>query len=208
MSAPIQLTGRNRSNVMTGAPDVRFSGGFWIGRSTYDSSKFPTSETEDPQDVAERMDMSSAGYITSDGVAESEDRTTEKILDWNLDVIDVVETDYGLQLTVTFAEAANAEVLKFIYGEDKVTVTPTGVYVKKGSRDLEDRCIMFDIKGKGGAKGRGFADVCQVASIGEITYAKAGIIQYQATIDVLTDVTGEHMHTWLGKRGATPPTGG
>ena len=150
--------------------------------------------------VVERLGLESGGYITSDGVSESEDRSTEKILDWNLDVIDIVETEYSLQLTVTFAEAANAAVLKFLYGEENVEVTEGGVYIKKKSREMPSSAIMFDIKGKNGAKGRAYGDECQVASIGEIAYNKQGLIQYEATIDVMNDVTGTYLHTWLDRK--------
>ena len=200
MTSPVQLTGRNRRNVMTGAPDVRYSGGFFIGTPAQDAEKFPTSATEEASEVIERLGLESGGYITSDGVSESEDRSTEKILDWNLDVIDIVETEYSLQLTVTYAEAANAAVLKFLYGEENVEVTETGVYIKKKSREMPSSAIMFDIKGKNGAKGRAYGDECQVASIGEIAYNKQGLIQYEATIDVLNDVTGVYLHTWMDHR--------
>lgn len=203
MSAPIQQTGRNRRNVMTGAPDVGISGGFFIGKSTHAPEDFPTNALEPAADVVARLGLESGGYITSDGVSESEDRSTEKILDWNLDVIDIVETDYGLTLTTTFAEAANAAVLRFLYGDDNVEVTETGVYVRKGSRVMDNHAIMFDLKGKGDARGRGFADEAQVSSIGEISYTKSGLIQYNATIDVLNDVTGTYLHTWFDN-GAVP----
>lgn len=216
MTAPVQQTGRNRRNVMTGAPDVRYSGGFFLGRPAQDASLFPEGAVEPTTDIVERLGLDSAGYITSDGVSEAEDRSTEKLLDWNLDVIDIVETDYSLQLTVTFAEAANAAVLRFLYGDENVTVetvTVDGVdgepvevvqaHVRKGARQLDNAAIMFDIKGKGDAKGRAYADEVQVASIGEIVYNKQGLIQYQATIDVLNDVTGTYLHTWLTQRGVT-----
>lgn len=209
MTAPVQQTGRNRRNVMTGAPDVRYSGGFFLGRPSQDASLFPTGATEDTAEIVDRLGLDSAGYITSDGVSEAEDRSTEKILDWNLDVIDIVETDYSLQLTVTFAEAANASVLRFLYGESNVDVTeptedsPGEVHIRKGARQLDNAAIMFDIKGKGDARGRAYADEVQVASIGEITYNKQGLIQYQATIDVLNDVGGTYLHTWLTQRGVT-----
>ena len=200
MTTPVQLTGRNRRNVMTGAPDVRYSGGFFIGKPAQDATKFPKNAAEEASEIVERLGLESGGYITSDGVSESEDRSTEKILDWNLDVIDIVETEYSLQLTVTFAEAANAAVLKFLYGEENVEVTDTGVYIKKKSREMPSSAIMFDIKGKNGAKGRAYGDECQVASIGEVAYNKQGLIQYEATIDVMNDVTGTYLHTWLDHR--------
>ena len=45
-----------------------------------------------------------------------------------------------------------------------------------------------------------FRSECQVASIGEIAYNKQGLIQYEATIDVMNDVTGTYLHAWLDHR--------
>jgi hypothetical protein len=206
MSTPIPTTGRDRENVYTGAPDVSLSGGFWVGPAATDAADFPTSAFEDTTTVTTRLLLESAGYITSDGVSKAESRSTEKILDWNLDVIDIVETDYGLQLSVTFAEAANAAVLKYLYGEDNVTVSAQGVYIREGARVMDNHAIMFDIKGKGDAKGRGFAAETQVASVGDISYVKTGLITYSVTIDVLNDVTGAYMHTWYETEAAEPVT--
>lgn len=203
MTAPIAQTGRDRRKTMTGAPDVRLSGGFWIGPEALDPEAFPKGAAEDAEEIVARLGLESGGYVSSDGVSEAEDRSVEKITDWNLDVIDTVETDYGLQWTVTFVEAANAAVLKFIYGSENVEVTEGGeVYVRKGSRQNENMAIMFDIKGKGNALGRTFGASTSVASIGEIQYIKGGLIQYQVTIDAFTDVTGTSAHTWMGQREA------
>lgn len=212
MSSPIThtpTTGRNRGNVFTGAPDVRYSGGFWIGPPAYDSSLFPQDPFEDSHEIATRLGMDSAGFITSDGVSKNADRSTEKLLDWNLDLIDVITTDFGVQLTVTFAEAANGAVLRAIYGDDNVEIvapddtagTPGYVHIKEKSDDLPRKSIMFDLKGKGDAKGRGFAAETQVSAVGEIAFNKQSLIQYAATIDVFSDVDATYVHTWLSQGG-------
>lgn len=192
-------TGRNRANVFTGAPDVKLSGGVFIGPAALDPKTYPKSPNEDLDALRKALSLTSAGYITKDGTKKSESRSTEKILDWNLDVIDIVETEYGLQLTVTFAEAANAAVLKAIYGEENVEVnTEEGwVHIKEGSRTQDDICVLFVLRGKGGKRGLGFAPVCQVSSVGEISMTKSSLIQYETTIDVLTAPDGGYLHTWL-----------
>ena len=53
MTSPVQLTGRNRRNVMTGAHDVRYSGGFFIGKPAQDSTKFPKNAAEEASTVVE-----------------------------------------------------------------------------------------------------------------------------------------------------------
>lgn len=205
MTTPIQQVGRNRSQVMTGAPDVKYSGGFWIGDPVYDPEQFPKSAKEEGNEAAARFGAVSAGFITREGVNENSERSTDKILDWNLDVIDVVTTDFSTTLTVTFAESMNAAVLKFIYGDENVTVDDEAgeVYIRKTADDLPTKSLMFDLKGKNGARGRGFAAEATVQTVGEIAYVKDGLIQYQTTIDVLNDVTGAFLHTWFSKGGVT-----
>ena len=199
--------GRNRNNLMVGAPNVdKFLGYFLIGDVVTDDSLLPKNASEAKADIAKRLNSATAGFITSDGISEAEDRSTEKILDWNLDVIDVVTTDYSLQLTVPFAESANASVLKFLYGEDNVVVSETGTYIKQTSDDLPRRSIMFDLKGKNGTVGRVFAAEAAVSAKGEITYTKSGLITYQATIDVFPDAAGVYLHKWLGEKATTVNT--
>lgn len=193
--------GRDRRNVMVGAPNVdQFHGYFLIGPVADNIQDFPKNANESKQAIADRLKMKTAGFITSDGISESEERSTEKIKDWNNDVIDVVTTDYGVQLTVTFAEAANAAVLKYMYGENNVEVLDGGgVHIKQTSGDLPRRSIMFDLKGKHDTLGRVFAAETQVVSTGEIAYSKQGLISYNATIDVFNDAQGTYLHKWLGE---------
>lgn len=202
MNTPVSnAVGRNRSKVMVGAPEVKYSGGFWIGEPVYEQSLFPTGADQDGKEAAAKFGAVTAGFISQDGVNENIESSTEKILDWNLDVIDVVETEFGATLTVTFVEAMNAAVLKFIYGDENVKVTEDEVYIQKKAGTKPTKSVMFDLKGKNGAKGRGFAAEAQVSNVGEIAYIKGDLIKYETTIDVLNDVTGTYLHTWF-KQGA------
>lgn len=204
----IETNGRNRANVFTGAPDVSISGGFFIGPAALDPEQYPKKPDEDLQELTKRLGLTSAGYITKDGTKKNESRSTEKLQDWNLDVIDIVETEYGLQLTATFAEAANAAVLKAIYGEENVDVEDGFVHIAEGSRVQDDIAVLYAIRGKGGKRGLGFAPVAQISSIGEISMTKSSLIQYECTIDVLSGPDGKYLHTWLSTKAPTTPAPG
>lgn len=201
----VETNGRNRANVFTGAPDVSISGGFFIGPAALDPEKYPKKPDEDLKALATTLGLTSAGYITKDGTKKNESRSTEKIQDWNLDVIDIVETEYGLQLTTTFAEAANGAVLKAIYGAENVHVEDGFVHIAEGSRVQDDIAILYAIRGKGGKRGLGFAPVAQISSIGEISMTKSSLIQYECTIDVLSGLDGKYMHTWLATGAVKAP---
>ena len=155
MTSPVQLTGRNRRNVMTGAPDVRYSGGFFIGKPAQDSTKFPKNAAEEASTVVERLGLESGGYITSDGVSESEDRSTEKILDWNLDPgcpvvskvpVDrpelFVRVDMGAPDRISLIQYRTQIIIQ-VYGDDleQVLTTIFGLQPQLETMDMKDPLV-------------------------------------------------------------------
>lgn len=172
---------RNRRNVLVGAPDVTASGGVLIGPVATKPEAFPTSATED---LSADLGLVPAGYISEDGVSKTVDRSTEKIKDWNGDTILITQSDHSVTLTLTFMEAANADVLKMIAGEDNVTITEDGtIQVIDNADELPHRAINFEIKGGRGSKIRVFAPDVQCTSVGDVSYVRADVIKYEATLE-------------------------
>src|SRR5690606_15237495 len=64
------------------------------------------------------------GYIGADGFTESNTRDTTKKKAFGGATVKILQTDYASTITFTFLESLNAEVLKAVFGEDNVTVTP------------------------------------------------------------------------------------
>ncbi|MBC3186288.1 hypothetical protein H7347_06840 [Corynebacterium sp. zg-331] len=172
---------RNRRNVLVGAPDVTASGGILIGPVATKSEHFPSSATEE---LSTELKMVPAGYISEDGVSKTVDRSTEKIKDWNGDTILITQSDHSVTLTLTFMEAANADVLKIIAGEDNVTVEEGDtIKVIDNADELPHRSIAFEIKGGRGSKIRVFAPDVQCTSVGDVSYVRADVIKYEATLE-------------------------
>lgn len=171
---------RNRRNVLVGAPDVTASGGITIGPVATNPEKFPTTTTA-PLDTS--LAHKPAGYVSDDGITKTVDRDTEKIKDWNGDTIIITQSDHSVTLQLTFMEAANADVLKMIVGEDNVTESGDTITVVDNSDELPHRSINFDIKGGGGSKIRVFAPDVQATEVGDISFVRADVIKYEVTLE-------------------------
>lgn len=196
---------RNRNNVLAGAPNVAVSGGFFAGPVITDKAQYPKDATTTLPDSLKSM-----GFISEDGVTKTVDRSTEQIKDWNLDLVAVLTSEHNVQLQATFLEAANADVLKMIAGEENVTVEGNKISVKETSDDLPHRSIAFEIKGAGRAAARVFAADVQVSSVGDISFTKADLIKYEVTFDCFADLDNAKLHTFFETDPAvtTPEEGG
>lgn len=168
---------RNRRNVLVGAPEVLSAGGITIGPVATDASVFP--DTVD----AEIDGHVPAGYISEDGVTKTVDRSTDKIKDWNGDTILIVQSDHSVTLQLTFMEAANADVLKMIYGEQNVIDNGDVIKLIENADELEHRSIAFYIKGGNGSKILVYSPDVQVTSVGDVQYVRSDVIRYQVTLE-------------------------
>lgn len=171
---------RNRRNVLVGAPDVEAAGGITLGPVPTDSKNFPK---DVDADLTSTLEHHPAGYISEDGVSKTVDRSTEKIKDWNGDTIIITQADHSVTLQLTFMEAANANVLKMVYGENNVKETGGTIELVENADELPHRSIAFTIKGGNGSKILVFAPDVQVTSVGDVSYVRSDVIKYQVTLE-------------------------
>lgn len=136
----------------------------------------------------------SAGYIGEDGLTESADRSTEKVKAWGGDVVKVLQTDFSTTYKFTFLETLNSDVLKTVYGDQNVTMTPatstkgTLHTVKVNADVLPHKVFVFDVK-DGSARIRIAVPDGQITEVGEITYSDGEVIGYEVTVEAYRDST-------------------
>ena len=171
------------SNVLVGVPD-KVSGGVYFSDEVLETAGYPVSDLASPP-----TDMTAGGFISEDGVTESNESDTERIRAWGGDTVRVVQTDHTVTYSFTFLESKNAEVLKAVYGDDNVDTTGGVVKVLVNSDVLPHRSWAFEMK-DGDSRIRVFVPDGQITTRGEITYTHTGAIQYEVTVEAFPDADG------------------
>lgn len=123
----------NKSNITIGRPK---SGGaiFWAPLGT----PLPTSADEALDSAFKNL-----GYVTEDGVTVSTEEESDTIKAWGPEDVIVVQTSYGKTANLALMETSRESVLKFVFGENNVTVNSDGSIVWDDNGDPLPRGIFI-----------------------------------------------------------------
>lgn len=155
--------------------------------------------TDGPVSATDALDNAfvDLGYIGEDGFTESNSRDTTKKKAFGGSTVKILQTDYSSTITFTFLESLNADVLRAVFGDDNVTVTPatettgTQVIVDKNKATLPHASWVIDTI-DGDARYRSYVPDGQITSIGDITVVHTDTIAYQVTIECFeTNIDGK-----------------
>lgn len=172
----------NTQNVLVGVP---VGGGVYMTPAPVDAAEYPTTTIG----TALTTPYVAAGFISEDGVTESNESDTEKIKAWGGDTVRVVQSDHTVTYSFTFLESKSEDVLKAVYGEDNVTAAGDVTTVNVNSSILEHRSWVFEMK-DGDHRIRIFVPDGQIINRGEVNYTHAGVISYEVTIEAFPDADG------------------
>lgn len=133
------------------------------------------------------------GYISEDGVTRSTDRDTEKIKAWGNYTVKTLIKDNSVVYKLTFLESSNADLLKSLFGEENVVITPPEEGVHKGkiaikhSAALPDPAV-FTLEMKDGATAmREVIPNGQLTVTGDVVFVHSDVIRYEVEIEALND---------------------
>src|SRR5699024_1176547 len=132
----LRIMGTAIDAIQTGAP-VTATGGVLYGATSV------TLPTEATSDLSE--DFTKGGLIGEDGVTRQTDASDEKIRAWGGDTVKVVRSEHSITYSLEFLEAANADVLKLIHGEDNVTVEGNSVTIKHTAKMPPRQAFILDM---------------------------------------------------------------
>ncbi len=144
----------------------------------------------------------SLGYISSDGVVNSNSPESESVSAWGGDVVYTVTKSKSDTFKMKLIEALNPEVLKAVYGDDNVTGTlETGLSVKANNNPQEASCFVIDTVLRGNVLKRTVIPIASVTGVGDITYADGTVLGYETTLTAELDEDGNTHYEYLVKGG-------
>lgn len=127
----------NSSTVTVGSPYDLTAGYVYYGLKSA-VTKIPTTASES----VDTTQLTLLGHITSDGIELSEDSSTTKIYAFGGVAVRTVRTEYSESVAFALMQAADADVAKFVYGPDNVTVDDDGMPQIKHTGDLMPEYVL------------------------------------------------------------------
>jgi hypothetical protein len=157
-------------------------------------STLPTSTTATLGDAFKAL-----GYISEDGLTNSDSRDSESVKAWGGDTVLNVLTSREDTFQFTLYEALNVEVLKMVYGDENVSGDLTsGIVISANSSCDTEAAYVVDMILKNNVLKRIVIPDARVSEVGDISYKDAEATGYETTLTCMPDSSGNTHYEYIG----------
>lgn len=177
----------NTAKVTTGKPKVAGA----VYRAPIGTT-LPTDATTTLDGAFEDM-----GYISEDGVTNSNSPDSEKIKDWGGQTVLVVTNEKPDTFKIKFLESLNEDVLETVYGVANVTVGSNTITVVANAKALGEYIYAIDMVMTGGALKRIVIPKGSMSELGDIVYKSNEAVGYEVTLEALPDSSGNTHYEYI-----------
>ena len=178
----------NKSNVSVGKPKLTGA----IYRAVLGTS-LPTSTA-----ATLAAGFKAMGYISADGVTNSNNLTVSNIKAWGGDTVVVSQTDRADTFKFTMIEALNANVLSAVYGNGNISgALATGITVESNAEAQPEASWVIDMVLNGDTAKRIVIPCAVLSGLDDIVYKDDTAIGYGITLTCLPDGDGNTHYEYI-----------
>ena len=153
-----------------------------------------------PTDATTKLDdaFKALGYISEDGMTNSNSPESENIKAWGGVVVSSVQKEKTDTFKYMLIEALNVEVLKEVYGPDNVSGDlSSGITIKANSKELPHHCLVIETVLKGGVLKRIVIPSGKVTAIDEIPYKDGSVLGYGTTVTAFPNAADDTHYEYI-----------
>ena len=168
------------SNVVTGKPNAN-GAVFWAPSGT----TLPTDAS-----TALGVAFKELGYVSEDGLTNSNSPETETVKAWGGDTVLSLMTGKPDTWVFTLIEGKKDEVLKLVYGASQVTTSTSTITVSAKAAVGAESVFVFDMKLSDKTIKRVVLPCAAVSAVGDIVYKDNEAVGYAITLTALPNSSG------------------
>lgn len=144
------------------------------------------------------------GYISEDGVSNSNSPSATPIKAWGGDTVYVTNDGRPDDWKFSPIEYLNEEVLKLIWGDDNVTGTlASEITVKTNNKPLGEHVIVIDMVHRNGVLERVVIPKGTVTAVGDLVYQSTSVTAPELTISGAPDSSGNSTYRYIKSAATT-----
>ena len=171
----------NSSNVSAAKPNI--TGAIYYAPT---STTLPTTA-----DGSLDAGFTCLGYISEDGITNSNSRESDEFKAWGGDTVLTSQTSYSDTFQFKLLEVLNKDVLKTVFGAENVSGDiSTGITVNANSKELGSFAWVIDMIMRDDTMNRIVVPKGKISEVGDITYSSSDLVAYDVTVTAFPDSNG------------------